>query len=299
MGMDEDHSTGIEYMRWTLLSITIPNQSKVVPGCNSQERKIQAARESSTIPAFFHPSMKLPDTPQEPDPEMVTRVEPKEIPLLDVTGQDTLHDHRHKMWPEPMYGEPPVNFGYPGMGSGPPPHPPPTGNDGGSHWVVGGPPAGGFPGPSGPPIYNGPGGYGGPGMGGPGMGGPGNYGGDMGGGMDVPQGWGGPPPGPGPLPGPGMGPGPGMPYPNQDMMMGGNNHGMMMGGGGGGGGRHGGPPRGMMHNMGMGGGGGQNFRGGRGGPGGNWGTGPRTVCKHHLNGHCRHGKNCRFLHSRH
>lgn len=295
MGMGMHHGQSpIEYMRWSLLPIMIPSP-KVTPGCKSQERVTQAARESSTMAAFYNPAM-LPETPREPDPEMVSRTEPKEIPLNDVTGQDMVYDHRSKMWPEPLFMEP-MNYGYGGMGG-----PSSGGNEGGSHWVVGGPPAGGFPGPGGP-MYGAPGGFGGPGpgpgmggpaMGGPGMGGPpGAFGGDMGGGMDVP-GWGGPAPGP---PGPGPGPGPGMDYPNQNMMMGGGGQGMMMGGGGG---RPGGAPRGMMPNMGM---GGQGFRGRNGPGGGSWGPGPsnyvKPVCKHFMNGHCRHGQKCRFLHTRH
>lgn len=289
MGMLSGEENVVEYMRWSLLPIMIPSPSTVSPGYKSQERITQAARESSTMAAFYHPAM-LPDTPREPDPEMVNRAEPKEIPLNDVTGQDTVYDHRNKLWPDPIFTEP-MNYGYGAMAG-----PPSGGNEGGSHWVVGGPPTGAFPGPGGPMYGGPPGGFGGPGMGGPGMGGPGNYGGDMGGpGMD-PQGWGGPGPGPGPPPPPP--PGPGLDYPNPNMMMGGNNQGMMMGGGGGG--RPPPGPRGMMPNMGM---GGQNFRG-RSGPGGNWGPGPSNygkppVCKHFMNGHCRHGKNCRFLHNRH
>ncbi|XP_068245626.1 dentin sialophosphoprotein-like isoform X2 [Palaemon carinicauda] len=295
MGMGMHHGQNvIEYMRWSLLPIMIPSP-KVTPGYKSQERVTQAARESSTMAAFYNPAM-LPETPREPDPEMVSRTEPKEIPLNDVTGQDVLYDHRNKMWPEPLFMEP-VNYGFGAMGG-----PSSGGNEGGSHWVVGGPPAGGFPPGPGGPMYP-PGGFGGPGMGGPGMGGPpmggpgmggppGGFGGDMGGGMDVP-GWGGPAPGP-------PGSGPGMDYPNPNMMMGGGNQGMMMGGGGGGRPPGSGVPRGMMHNMGM---GGQGFRGRNGPGGGNWGPGPsnyvKPVCKHFMNGHCRHGPKCRFLHSRH
>lgn len=93
----------------------------------------------------------------------------------------------------------------------------------------------------------------------------------MGGGMDGP-GWGGPRPD----------------YPGQNMMMGGGGQGMMMGA------RPNMGPRGMIPNMGM--GGGPRFRG----RGGGWGPrGAPPPCKHFMNGHCRHGKNCKFLHTKH
>ena len=71
---------------------------------------------------------------------MVVRAEPKEIPLNDVLGQDNLHDHRDKFWPEPLMSEPPPYPPYP-MGGGMPPAGGARG--GGSHWVIGGggPPA--------------------------------------------------------------------------------------------------------------------------------------------------------------
>lgn len=255
MGMYQNVNNVQEFMRWSLLPVMLTGQPNITPGCRSQERVIQAARESSTMAAFFHPAM-LPDSPREPDPEMVVRAEIKEIPLHDISGQDNLHDHRNKLWPEPSINEP-INYGYGNMGAmgGMP-----IGSGtGGSHWVVGGPPSGAF---TAGPMY---------GPGGPsGYGGPGNYGGDASGGMDGP-GWG----------------GPGTDFPNQNMMMGGGGQGMMMGG-------RPNMSRGMMQNMGM--GGGPRFRG----RGGSWGPprGPPPPCKHFMNGHCRHGKNCKFLHSK-
>ncbi|XP_042226076.1 serine/threonine-protein phosphatase 1 regulatory subunit 10-like isoform X2 [Homarus americanus] len=277
MSIHPNHINVQEYMRWSLLPVNLTGQPNITPGCRSQERVIQATRESSTMAAFFHPAM-LPDTPREPDPELVVRAEPKEVPLHDVSGQDNMHDHRNKLWPEPIINDP-MNYGYGGIGS--------MGNmggmsgggggvssgsgssGGGSHWVIGGPPSGGFAaapmygGHAGPGVGpTGPGGYGGPGHG--------NYGGDMGGGMDGP-GWG----------------GPGPDYSGQNMMMGSGGQGMMMGP------RPNMGPRGMMPNVGM--GGGPRFRG----RGGGWGPrGTPPPCKHFMNGHCRHGKNCKFLHAK-
>lgn len=256
------------FMRWSLLPVMLTGQPNVAVGGRSQEKHTQAARQTSTMPAFFHPST-LPETPKEPDPEMVVRAEPKEIPLNDVLGQDNLHDHRDKFWPEPLMSEPPPYPPYPmagGMPGGAP-------RGGGSHWVIGG---GGPPAPAygGGPMYGASGpmpvGPGGP-PGGPcGYGGPGGYGGDMGPeGMD---GWGGPVP----------------EYPGQNMMMMGGGQNVMMGGHPSMGG-----PRNMMPNMGM--GGGPRFRGRQ---GGNWNNSgrPPPVCRHFMNGHCKHGKSCKYLH---
>lgn len=44
------------YMRWSLLPVMLTGQPNVVPGSKSQERHTQAARQTATMPAFFHPS---------------------------------------------------------------------------------------------------------------------------------------------------------------------------------------------------------------------------------------------------
>lgn len=115
-------------------------------------------------------------------------------------------------------------------------------------------------------------GPGGPGPAGPmgGYGGPAGYGGDMGEPMD---GWG----------------GPGPDYPGQNMMMMGGGQNVMMGGHPSMGG-----PRNMMPNMGM--GGGPRFHGRQGG--GNWSNSgrPPPICRHFMNGHCKHGKSCKYIH---
>lgn len=56
-GMGMYHNNVQEYMRWSLLPIMPVGQPNVNPGCRSQERHVQAARESTTIAAFYHPAM--------------------------------------------------------------------------------------------------------------------------------------------------------------------------------------------------------------------------------------------------
>ncbi|KAG0714016.1 hypothetical protein GWK47_001704 [Chionoecetes opilio] len=267
----------LTFMRWSLLPVMLTGQPNVLVGSKSQEKHTQAARQTSTMPAFFHPST-LPETPSEPDPELVVRAEPKEVPLNDVLGQDNLHDHRDKFWPEPLLSEPPPPYPPYPMGSSMPGG---AARGGVSHWVIGGggpPPA---PNYGGGPMYGGgvpmPVGPGGPG--GPcGYGGPAGYGGDMGEPLD---GWGGPGP---------------PDYPDRNMMMMGGGQNVMMGGH-----PNMGGPRNMMPPMGMGGGPpgpgpGPRFRGRQGG--GSWNNSgrPPPVCRHFMNGHCKHGKSCKYLH---
>lgn len=56
-GMGMYQSNVQEFMRWSLLPIMPVGQPNVNPGCRSQERHVQAARESTTIAAFYHPAM--------------------------------------------------------------------------------------------------------------------------------------------------------------------------------------------------------------------------------------------------
>ena len=48
---------GREYMPWKIYPIHLPNPPKVIPGVNSEQKHVQAAREHSTMAAFFHPLM--------------------------------------------------------------------------------------------------------------------------------------------------------------------------------------------------------------------------------------------------
>lgn len=57
MGMHQGQKNVEEFMRWSLLPVMLIGQPNITPGCKSQERVIQAARESSTMAAFFHPAM--------------------------------------------------------------------------------------------------------------------------------------------------------------------------------------------------------------------------------------------------
>ena len=224
----------------------------------------------------------MPDTPLEPDPEVVPRSEPRSIPLFDVTGSgESVCDHRGIPWPDPVFNQPPDFFG----GGNRPPRPQmaPNMHPHAPQW--GGPPPPGQPfgNAAGPPMY--PGGPPGAGYGPPTSG----VGNGMVAGFPAPHGpqdmdgWGAPndypPPGGMMMSGGGPPPllGSGPPGPMMAMMGGGNNGPP--------------PPQPQRNNNGGGGKGHHNrFRGGR---------GPNNIpCKHHLIGRCRNGNNCNFMHSR-
>lgn len=57
----------------------------VVYGCNSTEKESQAKRERTVLQEIFFSAAMIPDTPKEPDLEAVEYVEPKRIPLEDVS----------------------------------------------------------------------------------------------------------------------------------------------------------------------------------------------------------------------
>ncbi|XP_047735740.1 uncharacterized protein DDB_G0284459, partial [Hyalella azteca] len=102
-------NTCVQYAPWQLLPIHLPEGPRVVPGCQSLERHVQAKREYSVMPTFFPPN-RLPDTPQEPDPEVVPRADPKILPLTDTTGQDNVKNLKHIPWPDPVPNPPPNPF---------------------------------------------------------------------------------------------------------------------------------------------------------------------------------------------
>ncbi|RXG58986.1 Serine/threonine-protein phosphatase 1 regulatory subunit 10 [Armadillidium vulgare] len=277
----------IDYGPYKLYPVHLPTPSNITPGAKSVEKQVQAQREHATMATFFHPAM-LPDSPVEPDPEMVTRVEPVIIPLKDVTGSDSICDNRGIPWPEPLLTPP--DFPYMGasthMGASSHQAPP---QHGGGHWVLGNHTVSRFSG--GPSMFPGHGAPQGPGTNPGFIPPPQGYPGDMRGGWGGPSDFGGPPVlmpnGPPPMgippsiggpnmhggpplqggPGPGPGPGPGM-------------------------GIGGGPPPqiGNRDNY-------PRYR--RGGNSGKWGghQGNRGYCKHFRIGKCRHGDDCKFIHA--
>ena len=48
--------TATAFMRWSLLPVMLTGQPNVAVGAKSQEKHTQAARQTSTMPAFYHPS---------------------------------------------------------------------------------------------------------------------------------------------------------------------------------------------------------------------------------------------------
>lgn len=93
-----------------LIPVHTEGQIQVDYGKNSKEKDIQALRQKGTLqPLYFHKSM-IPDSPHEPETETHTYIEPTNIPLEDVTGnQDNVSDFRNIAWPEPKGNTPPTS----------------------------------------------------------------------------------------------------------------------------------------------------------------------------------------------
>ncbi|RUS73740.1 hypothetical protein EGW08_018501 [Elysia chlorotica] len=88
------NDTMVEVLQWKLPKL-IDNAIVVVDsGCNSVERQIQMEREQSVLCALFF--NKVPDTPNEPDPEIPSEEEDiKVIPLEDENGSCTEYEHTY------------------------------------------------------------------------------------------------------------------------------------------------------------------------------------------------------------
>ncbi|GFR85142.1 serine/threonine-protein phosphatase 1 regulatory subunit 10 [Elysia marginata] len=89
-----NNDTMVEVLQWKLPKL-IDNAIVVVEaGCNSVERQIQMEREQSVLCALFF--NKVPDTPNEPDPEIPSEEEDiKVIPLEDENGSCTEYEHTY------------------------------------------------------------------------------------------------------------------------------------------------------------------------------------------------------------
>lgn len=92
---------------WTQL-IEIDGVPKHPNGEQSTERRTQQERERAVLPALWNIAM-LPMSPTEPDHESnVTFVEPKIIPIDDLTGNpEGVNDFTHMAWPDSK-GEAPL-----------------------------------------------------------------------------------------------------------------------------------------------------------------------------------------------
>lgn len=89
-----NNDTMVEVLPWKLPKL-IDNAIVVVEaGCNSSQKQIQMEREQSVLCALFF--NKVPDTPNEPDPEIPSEEENiKNIPLEDENGSCTEYEHTY------------------------------------------------------------------------------------------------------------------------------------------------------------------------------------------------------------
>lgn len=68
----------------------------------SKEKDIQTERERTCLKTIYFNRSMIPDSPSEPDVIAYPNVEPKIMPLFDITGNpDAVHDFTNMPWPEP------------------------------------------------------------------------------------------------------------------------------------------------------------------------------------------------------
>lgn len=73
----------------------------------SIEKEVQADREKTCLNTIYFNKAMIPDSPHEPDVIALQNVEPRTIPLFDITGNsDSIHDYTNMPWPEAK-GSPP------------------------------------------------------------------------------------------------------------------------------------------------------------------------------------------------
>lgn len=105
----------VEYSEWQTLKL-IDNVPEIPYGSKSHEAAIQAERERNTLQEMFFNNRSMYDTPHEPDPEEYETLEPKVIPLEDVTGNpDSVNNFKDVQWPAPK-GEQPQYISQGGFG---------------------------------------------------------------------------------------------------------------------------------------------------------------------------------------
>lgn len=77
----------------------------------SKEKEVQAEREKTCLKTIYFNKSSIPDTPSEPDVITFQNVDPRTIPLFDITGNtDAIHDYTNMPWPEAK-GSPPHQAG--------------------------------------------------------------------------------------------------------------------------------------------------------------------------------------------
>ncbi|XP_005108983.1 serine/threonine-protein phosphatase 1 regulatory subunit 10 [Aplysia californica] len=84
----------VEVLPWKRPKLIDDVIEVVEPGCNSQEKVVQTERERAVLCALFF--NKVPDTPNEPDPDMAGEEnDMKVIPLEDENGSCTEYEHTY------------------------------------------------------------------------------------------------------------------------------------------------------------------------------------------------------------
>ncbi|XP_076343040.1 serine/threonine-protein phosphatase 1 regulatory subunit 10-like isoform X2 [Tachypleus tridentatus] len=83
-------------------------QQLVVPGLNSQEKILQQEKQQTTLQEIFFNKNMLPDTPQEPEPQLFHAQEPVIIPLEDENNPGAVIDYSTIDLPRPKLDLPPV-----------------------------------------------------------------------------------------------------------------------------------------------------------------------------------------------
>lgn len=90
----------VEQIPWAPL---IPVDDVPVPAViTSKEKDIQTEREKTCLKTIYFNRSMIPDSPSEPDVIAYQNIEPKIMPLFDITGNpDAVHDFSNLPWPEP------------------------------------------------------------------------------------------------------------------------------------------------------------------------------------------------------
>lgn len=91
-----------------LIPIDLPIPPTVERGFNSREKEIQMVHQQSTLQDIYFSRDMLPDSPHEPEQEIVNPQEPKTIPLEDDNNPGSIMDYSMSELPPPKLDIPPV-----------------------------------------------------------------------------------------------------------------------------------------------------------------------------------------------
>ncbi|CAL1269525.1 unnamed protein product [Larinioides sclopetarius] len=91
-----------EMARWWIVPILIDLPPPLVdPGCQSKEKEIERLRQQTTLQEIYFTKEMIPDSPHEPDLEIVPAQEPKIIPLDEDNVIGPLVDYSNYEPPKP------------------------------------------------------------------------------------------------------------------------------------------------------------------------------------------------------